>query len=77
MKEFLEEPVRLQFTQCFRLSNDLAAMLGRVWKKQIKGVNDRCKVEEMTKEEAAAFLAGQEREIFCAWGQEQGRCPIR
>lgn len=66
MKEFLEEPVRLQFTQCFRLSNDLAAILGRVWKKQIKGVNDRCKVEEMTKEEAAAFLAGQEPgDILC------------
>ena len=40
MKEFLEEHLRLKFTQCFRLSNDLAAILGRVWKKEIKGVNN-------------------------------------
>ena len=46
MKGFLEEHLRLKFTQCFRLSNDLASMLGRVWKKQINGVNNCCKVEE-------------------------------
>lgn len=39
MKEFLEEHLRLEFTQCFCLSDGLAAMLGRVWKKRIKGVN--------------------------------------
>ena len=45
MKEFLEEYLTLKFTQCFRLSKDLAAMLGRVWKKEIKGVNKHCKVD--------------------------------
>lgn len=34
MKEFLEEHLKLRFTQCFRLSHALAAMLGRVWKKK-------------------------------------------
>ena len=56
----------LKFTQCFRLSNDLASMLGRVWKKTIKGVNNSCKVEEMTKEDIVSFLAEQDTaDILC------------
>lgn len=66
MKEFLEEYLMLRFTQCFRLSNDLASILGRVWKKQIKGVNICCKVEEMTKEDIIPFLAEQiPADILC------------
>ena len=66
MKEFLEEHLNLRFTKCFRLSNGLAAMLGRVWKKQIKGVNDYCKVEQMTKENVVSFLAEQNpADILC------------
>ena len=41
-------------------------MLGRVWKKQIKGVNSRCKVEEMSKDEIIPFLAEQiPADILC------------
>ena len=41
-------------------------MLGRVWKKEIKGVNDSCKVEEMTKEKVVSFLAEQNpADILC------------
>lgn len=66
MKEFLEEHIRLKFTQCFRLSNELAAILGRVWKKEIKGVNNCCKVEEMTSEDIVPFLAKQTpADILC------------
>lgn len=66
MKGFLEEHLTLRFTQCFRLSDDLAAMLGRVWKKQIKGVNDCCKVEEMSQEDIVSFLAEQNpADILC------------
>ncbi|MEZ3432238.1 MAG: AAA family ATPase [Lachnospiraceae bacterium] len=66
MKEFLENHIRLKFTQCFRLSDHLAAMLGRVWHKEINGVNKCCKVEEMTKEEAILFLAAQNpADILC------------
>lgn len=66
MRGFLEEHLRLKFTQCFRLSNDLAEMLGRVWKKEIKGINDRCKVEEMTREEVVPFLSEQiPADILC------------
>ena len=66
MKGFLEEHLTLKFTQCFRLSKNLAAMLGRVWKKQIKGVNSYCKVEEMVKEDIIPFLAEQiPADILC------------
>lgn len=66
MREFLEEYVKLRFTQCFRLSHDLAAMLGRVWKKEIRGVNDCCSVEKMTKEQVLVFLAKQNPgDILC------------
>lgn len=59
MKEFLEEHLRLRFTQCFRLSANLAAMLGRVWKKEIRGVNRQCTVEEMAQKDILTFLADQ------------------
>lgn len=66
INSFLEEHRRMKFTQCFRLSHDLAAMLGRVWKKEITGVNSRCRVEEMEKEDIAAFLAKQNPgDILC------------
>lgn len=72
MKEFLEEHLTLRFTQCFRLPNDLAAMLGRVWKKQIKGVNDYCKVEEMTKKDIVSFLAEQNPADILCLGARKG-----
>jgi len=66
MKEFLEDYLVLNFTQCFRLSEDLASVLGRVWKKQIKGVNNCCKVEEMSQEDVIPFLAEQvPADILC------------
>ena len=39
MNDFLGEKKSLEFTQCFRLSSDHAAMLGRIWHKKIIGVN--------------------------------------
>lgn len=66
MKEFLEDHLTLKFTQCFRLSDGLAAMLGRVWKKQIRGVNRSCRVEEMDRDDIVSFLAEQRpADILC------------
>lgn len=66
IKEFLETYITLKFTQCFRLSDGLATMLGRIWKKQIRGVNPHCKVENMTKKEIISFLAEQNvADILC------------
>lgn len=66
MEEFLGQHINLTFTKCFRLSSDLAEKLGRIWKKEIVGVNDSCKVEEMTVPEAISFLSLQDPgEIIC------------
>lgn len=66
IEEFLGDYQRLRFTQCFRLSDGLASVLGRIWKKEIKGVNTDCKVEEMCKEDIVAFLAKQDpADILC------------
>ena len=47
INEFLDDHIQMEFTQCFRLSEDIAAELGRIWNKEIKGVNPDCKVEVM------------------------------
>lgn len=66
MQEFLGDHVQLDFTKCFRLSADHAAMLGRIWQKQIDGVNEDCKIEYMTIKEAREFLSTQEpQDILC------------
>lgn len=66
IKSFLENYITLEFTQCFRLSAEFANMLGRVWNKQIKGVNDRCVVETMQPQAIVEFLSKQEpKDILC------------
>lgn len=63
----------MEFTQCFRLNAQLAAALGRIWEKEIVGVNDTCEVEIMTPDEVFDFLAQQEpRDILCL-GRKGGR----
>ena len=42
---FLDNHVELEFTKCFRLQPELAAKLGRIWEKNIVGVNDNCVVQ--------------------------------
>ena len=66
MEEFLGPHIKLVFTKCFRLSAELAKKLGRIWKKQIIGVNDSCVVEEMTVPEVMRFLSVQDpKEVLC------------
>lgn len=63
---FLGDHVELEFTQCFRLQPELAAKLGRIWGKTITGVNQNCKVLEMTKNEIIGHLKNKEPgEILC------------
>lgn len=64
--QFLGKYIELEFTQCFRLSADLAEKLGRIWNKKINGVNSACVVEEMSLEQVVEFLADQDpRDILC------------
>ena len=86
INEFLGEHIELSFTKCFRLSAPLAAKLGRIWQKDIIGVNDNCVVEEMSLEAAIDFLVQQKpQDILClGWRDRclsdalnilEGRCP--
>ena len=59
IEQFLGKHIKLEFTRCFRLSTKLAAKLGRIWHKNIVGVNENCVVEEMTVDAATEFLARQ------------------
>lgn len=66
INEFLGEHLSLSFTKCFRLSEELAARLGRIWDKPIIGVNEDCLVEEMSVDEVCEFLSAQQpRDVLC------------
>ncbi len=67
--QFLGDYVSLKFTRCFRLSAGLAEFLGRIWHKEIIGVNDRCHVETMSREQVCTFLANQPVEDILCLGQ--------
>ena len=69
---FLETHLKLEFTQCFRLSADLAKMLGRIWCKKIVGVNTNCIVEELTVDQVVKFLATQNTKDILCLGSRNG-----
>lgn len=69
---FLGTSVRMEFTRCFRLSRDHAAMLGRVWGKQIDGVNHDCHVSEMSYRDALRFLLRQSPGDLLCLGMNTG-----
>lgn len=63
---FLGDYTKMQFTQCFRLSEDLAKKLGRIWEKDIQGVNNRCTVESMSRDRVIQLLAEADtKDILC------------
>jgi len=64
--EFLVDYELMEFTQCFRLSKDLASKLGRIWKKTINGINDDCKIIEMDYSDITEYLASKDtKDILC------------
>lgn len=74
--EFIENllgaHLKLEFTQCFRLSNDLAAKLGRIWQKNIKGVNSNCVVEEVDVDSVMEIIAEYNTEDVLCLGARTG-----
>ena len=70
--DFLGDYVQLQFTQCFRLSAELGNMLGRIWKKQIVGVNKNCIVETMQLPNVLEYLSNQEPKDILCLGKREG-----
>ncbi|OUM68275.1 hypothetical protein PIROE2DRAFT_4017 [Piromyces sp. E2] len=74
MRDFLGEYTKLTFTKCFRLGNDIASKLGRIWHKQIIGVNENCQVEKMNYKEVLKFLSRQKpQDILCLGGNKGQR----
>lgn len=64
---------QINFTKCFRLSAEHAAMLGRVWQKNIVGVNTDCVVEEMSLGKVVNFLKDQDpKDILCLGARTNG-----
>ena len=55
--EYLDDYESVQFTQCFRLNNPHASMLGRIWNKSIKGVNKAQKTRIMDPKDITKFLS--------------------
>lgn len=45
INKFLGNYIPMEFTRCFRIGADHAAMLGRVWEKTIVGVNEKFRID--------------------------------
>lgn len=72
IKQFLGDYIDLEFTKCFRLSNELASKLGRIWNKKITGINENCNVEYMNCSEVINFLSKQNPEDILCLGKNIG-----
>lgn len=58
--DFLGQYVPMEFTKCFRLGADHAAMLGRVWEKKIVGVNRNFRIDIVPDYRAQVIAANAE-----------------
>lgn len=64
--DFLDDYKKVEFTKCFRLSEEHASMLGRVWDKRIIGVNPNCRIRTMYKDEIVHYLGLQDpKDVLC------------
>lgn len=71
--DFLGTYEALNFTKCFRLSKDHAAMLGRIWEKDIVGVNSDCTIKYMSVRDVIKFLIDQDaKDILCLGSRTNG-----
>lgn len=60
MKDFLGNYIPMEFTKCFRIGAEHAAMLGRVWEKTITGVNENFKIDIVPDYRAQVIAANTE-----------------
>lgn len=73
INRFLGEYESVTFTKCFRLSSSHASRLGKIWNKEINGVNPNCTVEIMDVEEVTNFLSKQNVEDILCLGARTGK----
>lgn len=77
IKDFLGSGyVGIDFTKCFRLQDDLASLLGRVWHKEIHGVNSNCRVQIMSRSKATEFLKNKDPQDILCLGARKGEMTI-
>ena len=60
MTEFLGNYIPMEFTRCFRIGAEHAAMLGRVWEKTIVGVNEDFQIDIVPDYRAQVIAANAE-----------------
>ncbi|EIN15368.1 Hypothetical protein, predicted transmembrane protein [Mycoplasmopsis agalactiae 14628] len=66
ISSFMINYEKISFTQSFRMPKEHGKMLGRVWNKDIVGVNENCEVEYKNKDEIVQFLSTQNpKDILC------------
>ena len=66
MKDFLGEHEDLDFSNCYRLSEEHAAHLGLLWGKNIVGTNKKCQVLDMSSRDVIQLLSKEEpKDILC------------
>lgn len=70
--EFLDNYIPMEFTICFRIGKEHAAMLGRIWDKTIVGVNDTFQIKTMSEYEAQEFASKLEPKQLLVLGSKAG-----
>lgn len=69
---FLGEHIELEFTKCFRLNEEHASFLSRVWGKKIQGVNKNAKISHMRKFDVVKYLSEQDPSDIICLGAKTG-----
>lgn len=72
IKDFLENFITIDFTNCFRLNAEFANKLSISWNKPIKGVNNKQVVRTMELTDAVLYLKNKEPEDIIALGSKRG-----
>ena len=70
IKKFIEGYLKrykiIKYTKCFRLSKSYANRIGKIWKKEINGVNKDCIIKEWDLDQTIKFLLRRKpSEILC------------
>ncbi len=73
INDYLGDHIELSFTKCFRLSSELAEKLGRIWDKQILGVNNHCLVTEADTVQIVEFISRQNPGDILCLGSRNGK----
>ena len=71
--EFLGDYIPMEFTNCFRIGKEHAAMLGRVWNKKIVGVNEGFTIRHMWDYAALDFASRLEPRQLLVLGSKMGK----